>query len=209
MSRIFRQISLLALVMMTLSVVFTASETRAQQAFFKSFTAEDNQSVMTDEFYQSCIENPVFVLSPEAMEELCTCADIRSRIVAEQQLGAMSSDILDPVRSDIEIDDKTLILDIYGHCLFVPARENSYMDCMADDRTPFFFPKAGTQIAYCQCVALGEEDYFAMMAEPYLRYQWDIRNGEIVDPIALVRWSTNYILENRKFTAACRDQFHQ
>ncbi|MCB9991716.1 MAG: hypothetical protein H6867_10185 [Rhodospirillales bacterium] len=154
----------------------------------------------SEKFFNDCAKDPIIKLSDTSNMAFCACSAMQ--IYEWMQKPSEKKDLEFFETTTKELDKNTLLTQIYGPCLYVPAFEMAYLNCAADERYERITTSWDELDMFCRCVAKGDEAYFSDYAQPFLEMK--IADGkDIRDPIDTVQRDIAYYTVRRNNEVEC------
>ncbi len=151
---------------------------------------KERAEAQTQQFYEQCIERPIIAMSDTSEQAFCACsaANLQKWLLKPAKDSETSNFLGAPVK---ELDKLTLFTQVYGSCLYIPAYEMTYRECVTNDRNAYFMKSSQELEMLCQCLAAGDESYFMRFAQPYLEMR--VNDGrDFDDPIHEITKSSDF-----------------
>lgn len=159
-------------------------------------TKADRNTEKAEQFFQECLQKPVIDLSDETDQAFCACAALNMKnwldIPVQDRRNAQIFESLE----EKQLDADTLLVEIYGSCLHIPVYEMTYDDCLDSRSARYQINQPGFLDGLCQCIAVGQSDYFRAYAQPFLEMAM-AEDRIIYDPVKAIKSDKNYYAAER------------
>ncbi len=184
----------------------TATLTHAQDTLQLNLGEEEvpqtDYKEEADNFFRECVKRPIMPTNEETDMAFCACAASHYHAWLLNPKQTDTSKEFFETFDKIELDEQTLLTEVYGPCMYVSIYDDTYEQCYYNDEKPYFRKSPARRRNYCHCEAQGESDYFKDFLVPFIEKQ--IQEGKkIVDPINDLRRDMHYYDNRRRVHAAC------